>query len=433
MLSVSSIITIVSSIIEVWGCKVVLNYTSSLKIDKKKIDIDFIFVNLIMIVSLITNVDADLRSLIVIILTWHIYINKYEVDTIKSVIIVIGYWTVVTGINALSMGIVFGINSLESMNILLDSNIYRYEAILIGKILLIIGLNMYKLFDGKSKFIKKDIIYMIVPIIANLVSIFIIYKYMLMTMSDSRIDKIEVVFVSVILFMSNISLILGINRIIIISKNYVEINSLNEKIDNEYKYYLKIKENQRKISELYHDMKNHLICIKELNKRNYDSTSYVNSIESKLEHYNNIFNTGNTILDIVLTEKKEICIYKKIDFICNINFTKCGFIEDEDVCTIFSNLIDNAIEACDCINEGDKKIIIEGNIIEKFFIMKCSNTKTNYIVVDNKNNICTTKKDKNSHGLGIKSMRRAVETYNGEMIIDYSDNEFTVKMLLPLV
>lgn len=125
MLSVSSIITIVSSIIEVWGCKVVLNYTSSLKIDKKKIDIDFIFVNLIMIVSLITNVDADLRSLIVIILTWHIYINKYEVDTIKSVIIVIGYWTVVTGINALSMGIVFGINSLESMNILLDSNIYR--------------------------------------------------------------------------------------------------------------------------------------------------------------------------------------------------------------------------------------------------------------------------------------------------------------------
>ena len=65
--------------------------------------------------------------------------------------------------------------------------------------------------------------------------------------------------------------------------------------------------------------------------------------------------------------------------------------------------------------------------------MKCSNTKTNYIVVDNKNNICTTKKDKNSHGLGIKSMRRAVETYNGEMIIDYSDNEFTVKMLLPLV
>ena len=52
-------------------------------------------------------------------------------------------------------------------------------------------------------------------------------------------------------------------------------------------------------------MKNHLICIKELNKRNYDSTTYVDSIESKLESYNSIFDTGSTILDIVLIEKKK--------------------------------------------------------------------------------------------------------------------------------
>ena len=73
MLSFSSIITIVLSIIEIWGCKVALDYMSSLKVDKKKINLDFFIVNLITIVSLIINVDADLRSLIVIILTWYVY------------------------------------------------------------------------------------------------------------------------------------------------------------------------------------------------------------------------------------------------------------------------------------------------------------------------------------------------------------------------
>lgn len=431
MLSVDYIITIISSIVELWACKKVFDYTSEVINKRISITTNFIIIIGIMIFSFMLDVNADVRVIICICLTLYLYKNNYNIDSFKCSIVVFLYWMMLIGINALSMSIVFWCNALESMNILLVNSTYRYQAILLGKIILIIVLNIYRIFNVKATINKKDIIYMVVPIVANLVALFIFYRLILESIKISNIDRFEVFAISIILFISNISLILGINKIIQNNIKFIELSKLNEKIEKEYNYYKTMKENQDKIKQLYHDMKNHIICLRQMNKNNNDTTSYINSIEDKLDYHNNKFDTGNTILDIILEEKNSICIENYIDFECKINFTKCNFIKDEDVCAIFSNIIDNAIEACKSTYDKKRKILIDGAIIGKLFIMKATNTKSNNIIIKN-NIIYTTKNNKNYHGLGIRSIRSSLESYNGELTIDYTEEKFIANILIPL-
>ncbi|MDI7815698.1 ATP-binding protein [Clostridioides difficile] len=236
---------------------------------------------------------------------------------------------------------------------------------------------------------------------------------------------------ALLLTASNITLIVGIIKMLRDNKKYLELLKLQEKTNLEHNYYQNVKNNYIKTKELYHDMKNHLICIKEMSKNNYDTTNYIKNLEKKLDEYNTMFDTGNIALNIILKEKKELCIKKEIRFITGIDFTQCNFINEEDVCSIFANAIDNAIEACDKIKEGNKSISLQGRLINNFFAIKISNTKSNAIIEKN-NNFITSKKNKEFHGLGIKSIKNTLEKYAGTSTIEFTDTMFALNILIPL-
>ena len=120
----------------------------------------------------------------------------------------------------------------------------------------------------------------------------------------------------------------------------------------QYKYYLNLQESQNKIKKLYHDINNHLVCVKSIYESKEVGDKYIEGISEELKAYENIFNTQNMILDIILNEKKNICNDKNIDLYCNMNFSKCDFIDMIDVCSIFSNILDNSIEACEKISDS---------------------------------------------------------------------------------
>ena len=71
-------------------------------------------------------------------------------------------------------------------------------------------------------------------------------------------------------------------------------------LEMQYKYYMNIKENQDKVRQLHHDMKNHIICMRKLNQNGYDNEKYIESIDKKIKSYENTFDTGNVLLDIIL-------------------------------------------------------------------------------------------------------------------------------------
>ncbi|HBH3729805.1 TPA: GHKL domain-containing protein, partial [Clostridioides difficile] len=88
--------------------------------------------------------------------------------------------------------------------------------------------------------------------------------------------------------------------------------------------------------------------------------------------------------------------------------------------------------ACmDINNELEKRIEVKATYINKFAIIKFINTKVNDIKLIDKR-IQTSKDDDKIHGIGLASIKYIVNKYGGETIVNYSDNEFILKIMIPI-
>ena len=208
---------------------------------------------------------------------------------------------------------------------------------------------------------------------------------------------------------------------------------MQNKLDMQYKYYLSIQESHMKVKKLYHDINNHICCIDNLKNNSSEVDEYINNLKDEIKEFKCIYNTGNMILDIIINEKSKSCKNKGINFTCDINFSKVDFIKPIDVSSIFDNILDNAIEACDKISDEkiDKYIRIKGTIIKSFFIIKCENSKVNSIKI-HKDLLLTDKIDKFMHGIGIQSVKSSLEKYNGEILFEDEKNKFMINIYIPL-
>ena len=426
------VLIVISSIIELWVCKKVFDYTSEKKYSDMRINLIMSLIIILMLFLLKINVHPNIRIIVAVILTIVFYITSYTTSITTAIMTTLIYWMILLGTDALSMSISIWINSLNSMDMLLVNSSYRLQSIVLGKSILILILYLYRLIKFEIELHKKAILYLGIPIIANIVSFFVIFKYVFKFSDMKLISTNEILYISILLFLSNISIILVIRRIRKDSRLLAQKDMVKNNLEMQYKYYMNIKENQDKVRQLHHDMKNHIICMRKLIQNGYDNEKYIESIDKSIRQYENTFDTGNVLLDIILSEKKQICNNKNIKFFSSVNFTKCDFIESEDICSIFSNILDNAIEACMKINSNNKFIYIEGKIVEKFFIMKVENSKINKINIKN-NKFMTDKDNKFSHGLGISSIKNSVKKYNGETVINYTDDRFIIKILIPII
>lgn len=234
-----------------------------------------------------------------------------------------------------------------------------------------------------------------------------------------------------------LSFINGILLLIIVLKTIKDIkekseeNLLKEKIDMQYNYYLNLQETQNKVKRLYHDMSNHMMCIKSMTSQKEDVNQYIDEVSKELNGIKEIYNTGNMILDIILNEKQVDCNENNINLFCDINFSKCNFIEMTDVCSIFSNILDNAIEACNKIKNDEKYIKIRGTFVKSYYVIRCENSKVNKIKIKN-NRIISSKKDKFIHGIGLKSVKSSLKKYDGELEIEDFKDKFLVQIYIPI-
>ncbi|GAA0864974.1 hypothetical protein GCM10008917_20520 [Paraclostridium tenue] len=232
-------------------------------------------------------------------------------------------------------------------------------------------------------------------------------------------------------FINGILLLMIVLKTIKDIKEKSEENLLKEKVDMQYNYYLNLQETQNKVKRLYHDMSNHMMCIKSMSSEKEDVNKYIDEVSKELNGIKEIYNTGNMILDIVLNEKQVDCNENNINLFCDINFSKCNFIEMIDVCSIFSNILDNAIEACNKIKNDEKYIKIRGTFVKSYYVIRCENSKVNKVKIKN-NRIISSKKDKFIHGIGLKSVKSSLKKYDGELEIEDFEDKFLVQIYIPI-
>ena len=177
-----------------------------------------------------------------------------------------------------------------------------------------------------------------------------------------------------------------------------------------------------------HDMKNQIEAIKKLNNKEADE--YIKDIERNIDIYGDIAKTGNEILDVVLTEKGLLCNNKDIRFTYIVDGVALKFLSSMDLSSLFGNLLDNAIEAVQKVDQEYRFIKLNVNKRGGLTFIKIENYCSNKIQFINGRPI-TNKKDHNYHGLGIKSMEYIIKKYDGVINFDLNDNIFSVDIMFP--
>ncbi len=102
-----------------------------------------------------------------------------------------------------------------------------------------------------------------------------------------------------------------------------------------------------------------------------------------------------------------------------------------DLCSVFFNLLDNALEACQQQPEaGAKRFIgIKAGISREYLIIEIKNSKKNEIKMRN-GKIITQKLNSKIHGLGLSIVQEIAEKYDGVFDIKFTDDTFTVYVAL---
>ncbi len=197
----------------------------------------------------------------------------------------------------------------------------------------------------------------------------------------------------------------------------------------------KQKENDEKTRQLRHDLKNHLQSIYYLvseNKKD-DCLKYLEQLMDTYTKPTVMIHSGNSLIDHMVSQKLNQAVEKNIMISFTADFSPITCLRDADVCTIFGNLLDNAIEAAEKVPfESERFIDIRSTVKGNQYIFRMENSFCGSL--DKKDSVLrTTKEDKRHHGIGLKSASNLVRKYNG--ILDYTDKDkvFRVTVLFPIV
>lgn len=184
------------------------------------------------------------------------------------------------------------------------------------------------------------------------------------------------------------------------------------------------------INRKCHDLRHQLraLCQTENGARR---EQYLREIENVVMIYDSAVQTGNTALDTVLMEKSLFCKNHGIQCTCMVDGSWLNKIEPGDICAIFGNAIDNAIDAVQKLSDPSRRIITLRMLIkEQLLVIQVRNYYEGELKFEN-GLPKTTQADCHAHGYGMKSIQYTVEKYHGSMTICADSNIFTLQLLLP--
>ncbi len=219
-----------------------------------------------------------------------------------------------------------------------------------------------------------------------------------------------------------------------------ENDAINQLFQKQYEQYKLAVDNSEALRKEMHDMKHYVMALK-----NEDDPArraeVLEDMEQAIAIQESFMNTGNRVMDVILTTKSLQCQKKGINLNAMVDGDLLADIHVKDICSLFGNMLDNAIEATQQVEDEEKRLIsFSVRARNQFIIVECENYSdgTNVRLKKNQtrrffrnNNLPkTTKEDNVKHGFGLKSISQVAEKYGGAMKVSYDDGWFKVKVLL---
>ena len=186
------------------------------------------------------------------------------------------------------------------------------------------------------------------------------------------------------------------------------------------------------IRQLKHEMRGHMTNIKALAGRGeYASLEdYIARMDESISDFELTLQTGNPVTDVIVNDIRRQSLDLGIRFQVDFHYRSPGY-DAFDVGIILQNLLQNAIEACEKVSEGERFIVLTGKRKGRFFLIEVKNSFAGEVVfVQDGLPVTTKKEDVPMHGIGLSNVRREAEKYMGELELKTVQREFSATVLL---
>lgn len=216
-------------------------------------------------------------------------------------------------------------------------------------------------------------------------------------------------------------------------KEHKRISELLEvQLENQVEYYQKINDIYAEFRAFRHDFRNHLLCLRGLLAENevQRACEYMDEIESISQAKKKTYDTGNIIVDVLLNDKNEKAAQHHAQIVFT-GYVPTAGITSADLCTIFANALDNAIEACEKDgSKADKQISVHSDFQQGYFCLKIINPVFDHVEIRNGNQVKTSKMDNRIHGFGVANIVKTAKKYGGDAVLSADDKLFTLEVNL---
>ena len=210
-----------------------------------------------------------------------------------------------------------------------------------------------------------------------------------------------------------------------------ELDAVQGALKNQYIQYKQSRDSIEIINMKYHDMKHQINILRGMNDSE-QRAALLDQMEADIKAYELQYKTGNSVLDTVLTSKSMQCDKHGITMIVVADGALLDFMDAMDICSIFGNALDNAIEATMKLEDKEKRLIhVNVSQFKSFVMIRFENYFKGNLKKEGAS-FKTTKKNAEDHGYGIKSINYTIEKYDGAVDIKANDKWFEIKILIPI-
>ncbi len=201
--------------------------------------------------------------------------------------------------------------------------------------------------------------------------------------------------------------------------------------------YQMLEEQYSQAERLRHDLKNHVLALRGLwEEQAWEKMGdYLNRMEGSAQLGTNEEATGNRAVDALLYQKRKTAEEKGIDWECDVRIPGRCRVNEFDLCVLFGNILDNAVEACERLqreNVGQEPqpfIRVQAQAVKKCFLLEVKNSMSaDEMTIDK----TTEKENGQGHGIGLLNVADVVRGYDGVMSTKMRDGIFDLSLLLPL-
>ncbi len=238
-----------------------------------------------------------------------------------------------------------------------------------------------------------------------------------------------------VLFLLNILLLIVLN---LYFTYIIDTMSRNNHLENELNLYQQQQEIQTRYYEnlehkydstrtLVHDIRNHIQSLEHLYQTEAApiSQEYVKDIHGMLNQLGQRYYTSNKMLNIILNDKVQQMYALDIQEDIKIAEVNLDFLRNIDITTLFSNLLDNAIDAAAASTQ--KEISLRISSTHNFISITLRNSANQSPI---REGASFRSSKKNHEGLGLKNIERVIDQYKGDVQYEWQDSYFTTRIML---